>query len=218
MSEVRVMKINGALISLSEFEKSIDDDTVAVSVDYVSWFNGCSENIADVTRIAHSHGALTMVDAFHAIGVFPVDVRNLDIDVLVCGTYKWLMGAHWVAYIYVRDEATEQLYPSVVRWHGISDSVISRAVSKEEIFGKPFDLSNVEPARNATKFERGTWSVISVIGSRAALEFTLNHPPSERWPAIQKLTTHLIDELRNSSKIYLPDSRRNAKWDCHFPN
>jgi len=201
ISEVRVLKPQNGIIPLSEFEHAIDINTVAVCVDYVSWANGCRENIPEVTRLAHSRGALMIVDAFHALGVFPVDVKRLDVDVLTCGTYKWLMGPHGAAFIYVKPDVINSLNPSIVGWHGISDSVIARATARQGIFARPFDLSKVEPANNATRFEWGTWSVISVIGSRAALEFALKYVPEDRWPMIQKLTDRLLEGLQHASRI-----------------
>jgi selenocysteine lyase/cysteine desulfurase len=200
ISEVRVVKAENGQVPLSDFEKAIDDNTAAVSLDYVSWINGCREDIPEVTQIAHSHGALMLVDAFHAVGVIPVDVHKIGVDVLTCGTYKWLMGPHGTAFLYVNREILEQLEPSIVGWHGISDSVVARAVANEDTFGRPFDLSKVEPATNATKFEWGTWSVISVVGAKAALEFALKYSPEDREPLIGKLTDRLLDGLRGRTR------------------
>jgi cysteine desulfurase/selenocysteine lyase len=195
LSDVRVMKARNGQVPLSEYENAINEDTAAVSVDYVSWINGCRENIRDITKIAHSRGALMLVDAFHALGVFPVDVRKLNVDVLTCGTYKWLMGPHGTAFLYVKQKILEDLQPAIVGWHGIADSVVARAARGEDTFGRPFDLSEVKVARDATRFEWGTWAVIAVMGAQAALKFTLKYPPEERAPAIERLTEHLITGL-----------------------
>jgi selenocysteine lyase/cysteine desulfurase len=200
LSEVRVLRAKNGQIPLSDFKKAIDDKTAAVSLDYVSWINGCREDIPGVTEIAHSHGALMLVDAFHAIGVIPVDVRKLGVDVLTCGTYKWLMGPHGTAFLYVRGEISEQLEPAIVGWHGIADSVVARVRSKEDTFGRPFDLSGVVPAKDATRFEWGTWSVITVAGANAALEFTLKYSPQERAPIIERLNERLVDGLGNEGE------------------
>jgi selenocysteine lyase/cysteine desulfurase len=200
ISEVRVLKAKNGQIPLSDFERAIDDKTMAVSVDYVSWINGCREDIANITKIAHSRGALMIVDAFHAVGVMPVDVRKLGVDVLACGTYKWLMGPHGTAFLYVNPDSLSKLEPSIVGWHGISDSVVARIMAKEETFGRPFDLGGVNPANDATRFEWGTWAVISVIGSKAAIEFALSYAPSDRWPLIERLTQRLVDGLRSRSR------------------
>ena len=211
LSEVRVLKATDGKVPLADYERMIDDDTVAVSVDYVSWVKGGRENIPAVTEIAHRHGALMLVDAFHALGVMPIDVRSLDVDVLVSGTYKWLMGPHGAAYLYVKHELLDELEPSIVGWHGISDSVIARVRGGEDVFGRPFELSRTEPAKDATRFEWGTWSVISVEGAKAALEFTLKYPPEERWPLIEKLTERLIDGLRKKGREVMSPLERERR-------
>jgi cysteine desulfurase/selenocysteine lyase len=200
ISEVRLLKAKNGEVPLADYEKAIDDRTAAVSVDYVSWINGSKENIPAVARVAHSHGALMVVDAFHAVGVFPVDVRELGVDVLTCGTYKWLLGPHGTAFLYVNHESLKQLEPSVIGWHGISDSVVARVRSKQETFERPFDISNVRAADDATRFECGTWSVITVVGTQAALEFALKYTPEERGPLVEHLNRRLVDGLQSKGK------------------
>jgi cysteine desulfurase/selenocysteine lyase len=200
LSEVRVLKAKNGQVPTSDFEKAIDDKTVAVSLDYVSWINGCKEDIRAVTQIAHSHDALMLVDAFHAVGVIPVDVRKLGVDVLACGTYKWLMGPHGTAFLYVSREALQRLLPGIVGWHGIADSVVARVRSKQETFERPFDISGVTPAEDATRFEWGTWAVITVIGAKAALEFTLKYTPQEREPLVEHLNKRLVEGLKKKEK------------------
>lgn len=200
LEEVRLLKAQDGTIPLSAYERAIDDKTAAVSVDFVSWVNGCRENIPEVTKLAHAHGALMLVDVFHAAGVLPINVGTLDVDVLLCGTYKWLMGPHGAAYLYTNPETLDQLQPSIVGWHGIRDSVIARVQADEPPFGRPFDLSHADPAGDATRFEWGTWAVISVEGAKAALEFTLKYPPEERWPIIQRLNERLVDGLRRKKR------------------
>jgi selenocysteine lyase/cysteine desulfurase len=213
ISEVRVLKPHNGYVPASDWEKSIDDNTLAVSVDYVSWINGCRENVSEVTKIAHEHGAMMLVDAFHAAGVIPVSVRSLDVDVLTCGTYKWLMGPHGAAFLYVKRSILDELNPSIIGWHGISDSVIARASSNQDVFGKPFDLTTVDPAKDATRFEWGTWSVISVLGSKSAIEFALKYPVEEREPLVERLTSRLLEGLTaKARKITSPldESRRSG--------
>jgi selenocysteine lyase/cysteine desulfurase len=200
VKEVRVLHAVDGRIPLSAYEHAIDDNTAAVSVDYVSWINGCRENVTEVTKLAHAHGALMILDAFHAAGVLPIDVCRLNVDALLCGTYKWLMGPHGAAFLYVKADAIEELNPTVVGWHGIKESVIARSQRNQDPFGRPFDLSKADPAGDATRFEWGTWAVISVEGASAALEFTLKYPPEERWPLIQKLTERLMTGLRRKGK------------------
>jgi selenocysteine lyase/cysteine desulfurase len=211
ISETRVLKAENGEIPISEFENAIDDNTAAVSIDYVSWINGCREDVRSISKIAHKHGAVMIVDAFHAIGALPVDIKELGADVLTCGTYKWLLGPHGAAFLCVRQAMLEQLKPTFVGWHGISDSVIAQVRGGQEIFGRPFDLSRTDPARDATRFEWGTWSVVSVEGARAALEFTLKYPPEERWPLIEQLNEHLVEGLRKRRRRVMSPLDKNRR-------
>ena len=200
LKHVKLLKPVDGAIPLSAYQDSINDDTAAVSVDYVSWINGCREDIAEVTKLAHQHGALMIVDVFHAAGVLPIDVGRLGVDALLCGTYKWLMGPHGTAFLYIKPDILDELQPAILGWHGIKDSVIARIQAQEDVFGRPFDLNQAEPASNASKFEWGTWAVISVEGAKAALEFTLKHPPEDRWPLVEKLHERLADGLQRKGR------------------
>src|SRR5438067_3727537 len=86
-------------IPLEQWEKAIDDDTSIVSVDYVSWTNGCREKIREITNIAHEHGAFVIADSFHALGVFLIDARQDGVDALVCGMYKRMQGTYGPALV-----------------------------------------------------------------------------------------------------------------------
>jgi selenocysteine lyase/cysteine desulfurase len=105
----------------------------------------------------------------------------------------------------------ERLEPETVGWHGISDSVVARVLSKQETFGRPFDLTEVDPAKDATRFEWGTWSVITVVGAIAALEFTLRYAPEEREPMVERLRERLVDGLGKKGKKITSPIEKNRR-------
>ena len=49
------------------------------------------------------HGALTVVDATHAIGWLPVDATRFD--AVACAAYKWLMSPRGTAFMVLRERA-----------------------------------------------------------------------------------------------------------------
>jgi len=62
------------------------------------------QRIADVTRIvgaAHRAGGKLLLDVYHSLGVFPVDVAALDADFAVGGSYKYLRGGPGACFLYV---------------------------------------------------------------------------------------------------------------------
>jgi selenocysteine lyase/cysteine desulfurase len=46
----------------------------------------------------------------------------------------------------------------------------------------------------------GTWSVITVVGAKAALQFALKYAPEERGPMVKRLNVRLVDGLRKKGR------------------
>ena len=51
-------------------------------------------------RSAHEVGALVSLDAYHSVGIIPVDVQALGADFLTGGVLKWLCGGPGAAFLY----------------------------------------------------------------------------------------------------------------------
>jgi len=204
--EVRLLHRNSeGVIPLEEWEKAIDDKTSLVSVDYVSWANGCRERIREIAKLAHEHDSFIIADSFHALGVFPVSVRQDDVDALVCGMYKWMQGPHGAAYVYTSRDRLGEFDPNYIGWHGVKDSVARRLANQQDMFGTPFNINDAEPAADATMFEGGSWGVISVAGAKAALEWALKDDQQERYRRVLKVTEHLVEGLKKKGrKIFSP--------------
>ena len=67
-------------------------------------------------RRARKIGALVSLDAFHSVGIIPVDVKALGVDFLSGGVLKWLCGGPGGAFLYASPEATRSLSPSFTGW------------------------------------------------------------------------------------------------------
>ncbi len=204
--EVRLLHHDeNGTIPLDQWEKAIDDNTSIVSLDYVSWTNGCREKIREITRLAHDHDSFVIADSFHGLGVFPINAIQDEVDALVCGMYKWMQGPHGAAYLYTRKDRLGELDPNYIGWHGVQDSVVRRMTLQEDLFGKPFNINDARPAPDATRFEGGSWGVVSIIGAKAALEYALKHDQAERYHRVLRVTDHLIEGLqKRGRKILTP--------------
>jgi len=210
--EVRVAEARGGLVDLDVYERLVDDSTSVVLVDYVSWLSGYVEDLRELARIAHSHGALLVTDAFHAVGVMPVDVKKLDVDILVTGSYKWLMSIHGAALAYVRSELVEELEPAYAGWMALEDSVVKRMLRGEPEFARPLDVSDVRLAGDASRLEIGTQPLIAFVALRESLKFILDYDA----PALYETHTwRLADRLAESLEdmgyeLYTPRERHAA--------
>ncbi len=50
---------------------------------------------------AHAVGARVLLDVYHSLGVFPIDIAALDVDFAVGGSYKYLRGGPGACFLYV---------------------------------------------------------------------------------------------------------------------
>lgn len=77
------------------------DDVGVVAVSPCLWSDGTVVRLAEVGKAARAAGALFVVDATQAAGVVPIDVRELQPDLLCASVQKWLCGPHGVCLAYV---------------------------------------------------------------------------------------------------------------------
>ena len=61
-------------------------------------------------------GALVSLDAFHSVGVMPVDVKAIGADFLTGGVLKWLCGGPGGCFIYSSPEVTDRMEPALTGW------------------------------------------------------------------------------------------------------
>ncbi len=58
-------------------------------------------DLPEIVAATHQAGGRLLLDVYHALGVFPVDVAALDIDFAVGGSYKYLRGGPGACFLYL---------------------------------------------------------------------------------------------------------------------
>ena len=71
-----------------------------VAVSAVQSSTGELAALDDIADAARHHGAMTVVDATHAIGWLPLDASRFD--AVACACYKWLMCPRGTAFLRAR--------------------------------------------------------------------------------------------------------------------
>jgi cysteine desulfurase len=89
------------LINLTELEEAMTPETILVTIMYGNNETGTINNIREIAKIAHSHGALFMTDGTQAVGKIPVDVIADGIDIMAFTAHK-MYGPKGVGALYVR--------------------------------------------------------------------------------------------------------------------
>lgn len=83
------------------------------AVSAVQFQTGLRMPLREIAELCHGYGAELVVDAIQAAGAVPLDVRALELDYLVAGAHKWLMGTDGAGVLYARQECLAKLRPAI---------------------------------------------------------------------------------------------------------
>ena len=90
-------------INYDDFSALIKPNTKAIVCTNGSNLTGNLVDVGRVGRIAKEYGLIFIVDASQTAGVFPIDVKAMNIDILCFTGHKGLLGPQGTGGIYVRD-------------------------------------------------------------------------------------------------------------------
>lgn len=141
-------------ILLEDVQKTVNANTKLVSVTMVSNVLGVMNPIKEITQIAHSNGAVMVVDGAQAAPHMKIDVQDLDIDFLGFSGHK-MCGPTGIGVLYGKKQLLENMEPI-------------------EFGGEMIDFVNLYDStwkELPWKFEGGTPIIAGAIGLGAAIDF-----------------------------------------------
>jgi kynureninase len=113
---------DGLGVDAARIVDAIDERTRLVAISHVLFRSAYVVDVEPVIRRAREVGALVMLDAYHSVGVLPVDVKALGggVDFLTGGVLKWLCGGPGGSFLYVAPDVDEragaEVRPAVTGW------------------------------------------------------------------------------------------------------
>src|SRR5579863_78955 len=184
---------------LASIERAGAPRLALASISSVHWSDGGMIDVEKVAAALKRHGALFLIDATHAVGVIPMDVRKLDPDFVIFPTYKWLLGPYGRAFIYV---AKRHQHGIPLEQTGFGRREVR---SDAEIYFA--DLSYVSGARRFDMGERDHFisMEMAAIGMEMMAEWG-----TEAVAGRLKMLTDRIAEGLAGTKLRLVDTRFRA--------
>lgn len=187
--EVVVLPIRDGRILMSDMEAAVNDRTRLVAVSAISTVNGFQHDLKAVCDLAHAHGARVYVDAVHAVGSTPIDVRATGVDLLATSSYKWLMGDMGLGFIYARADLIPHLKRPQAGYQQLA-AFSSHAYPYDPPGGRPFVTRARDDATGL--FAMGTFSNTGV----AHLDWSLDYIQGLGVEAIQAWRQPIIERAR----------------------
>ena len=165
------------------FEQKVDAQTAMVATSRVFYTSGYIQDVRAVADMAHKHGAYILIDDYQGTGQIPINVVAQDIDFLVTGTLKWLMGGPGLALVYIREGLLSQLEPTIAGWFG----------HREQF---QFKTREFEFRQEATRVEMGTPAVPTIYTANGGLDIVLEISVERICERTRYLTNDLIARAR----------------------
>jgi len=164
--KVKYAEVNDdGTLNYETFENAISDKTRIVCLSHVSNVTGVINDVKRVAKIAHEYGSLVLVDGAQSVPHLPVDVKDLDIDLLAFSGHK-MLGPTGIGVLYGRREILEEMEP----FHGGGEMI--REVTFDTMTGRCSISWNDLP----WKFEAGTPNICGGVGLMAALKYLTSKP------------------------------------------
>lgn len=91
-------------VSLEDVENAISDKTILISVMFANNEIGTIEPVREIGEIAHKHGILFHTDAVQAMCHVPINVTEMNIDLLSASAHKF-HGPKGVGFMYMKNTA-----------------------------------------------------------------------------------------------------------------
>lgn len=160
------------------FAAACDERTALLATSRVYYSSGALQDLDLLAEIAHRQGAYLLIDDYQATGQIPLDVRVHDVDLLVSGSLKWLLGGPGVAFVYVREKVLPALSPTITGWFAHAEQF----QFQEQAFAFRAD---------ARRFEMGTPAMAGVYAALGGMQIV----QEIGVPAIYERTRFLVADL-----------------------
>ena len=143
-----------SLLDLDIYCKLLEQNPKLVAFTHMSNVLGTITPAAEIIRLAHAAGAITVVDGAQSVPHIPVDVQSLDADFLAFSAHK-MLGPTGIGALYGKASLLEAMPPFL----GGGDMI------------KAVHLESFTPNAIPHKFEAGTPAIAEAVGFGAAVAY-----------------------------------------------
>lgn len=146
---------------VGQLDAILNEKTRLVCISLVGFTSGFPIPVEDIAQACKQNNTLLAVDGTQAIGAINFDFVQSKVDFLAVSTYKWLMCPLGTSFFVCSDALFQKIKPSMIGWLSVENP--------QEM--KTQELNFAESAR---RFESGGKPILSLVGTKASLDFILS--------------------------------------------
>jgi cysteine desulfurase/selenocysteine lyase len=179
------------LLDLDAYKTLLARSPKLVAFTHMSNVLGTINPAADVIRMAHDAGAITLVDAAQSVPHLHVDVQALDADFLAFSAHK-MCGPTGIGALYGKADLLEKMPPFL----GGGDMI------------KEVKLRSFKPNSLPHKFEAGTPAIAEAVGFGVAVDYLTSIGMDNIAAHEHEITEYALERLEEipGVKLFGPDA------------
>jgi kynureninase len=148
---------SGISVPVERIVEAIDERTLLVPISHVLFRSAYILDIKPIIEKAHDVGAIVVVDGYHAAGIVPFDVVDLNVDFYLAGVLKWMCGGPGGVFLYARDDHLKQFKPGLTGW-----------MAHQRPFA--FEVDDIEWRDDAFRFLNGTPAIPNLYAIQPGID------------------------------------------------
>ena len=176
--------------SMDAFGKALSPSVRLIAITHIPSTAGNILPVAEIGAVARKHGILYLVDACQSVGQVPVDVKEMNCDLLSVTGRKYLRAPRGTGFLYVRKEVQGQLTPLFLDGHSV-----------REVTEEGFQLRD-----DARRFEMYEKNRALVLGLGRAIDYALSIGVDRIWQRIRDLSGLMRRKLGALPGVTVHDS------------
>ena len=184
-AKLNFIEINSdGLLDIENLKSKISSKTRIVALTHVSNVLGTINPIKELTDLAHEKGAIVVVDGAQAVGHFPINVAELNIDFYAFSGHK-MFAPTGIGVLYGKKDLLDKMPP-----YRLGGEMIANVTREGATWAEvPY------------KFEAGTPNIAGAIGLGAAIDYLQSLDFELIQKHEQELTSYALEKLKNVSGL-----------------
>jgi cysteine desulfurase/selenocysteine lyase len=174
---------------LSELEKAVTPKVKLIAITHIASTGGSMLPIHEIGKIARRHNILYLLDACQTAGQMPIDVKEIQCDMLAVTGRKFLRAPRGTGFLFVRREVQDDL----------------KILLMDGFTAPSFSKDSYKVRSDARRFELYEKNRALVLGLGKAIEYALAIGVDRIWERVQHLAGLLRTNLERIEGITVHD-------------